>query len=204
MSYSAIFLKFVKLLLIKVPAKGINVKCQNPFQNILPAGRMTHSTRKKKRPKLVCISILNGTFCCLVFYLPFSFPEATVLDLLRDDGPYSNGRSTPETHVALSVDGNALIINSLVCYNLISSNMIIFWYISASKKYVSFAWSIGICKVFDFLRHDLKSEYSMLLFQTYLYKLMLAKLSCPSSYFIILKIRGQTSESAIFFRFKGI
>ncbi|XP_020693300.1 uncharacterized protein LOC110107392 isoform X3 [Dendrobium catenatum] len=31
--------------------------------------------------------------------------EATVLDLLGDDGPSSNGRSIPETHVALSVDG---------------------------------------------------------------------------------------------------
>ncbi|KAH0460916.1 hypothetical protein IEQ34_008491 [Dendrobium chrysotoxum] len=30
--------------------------------------------------------------------------EATVLDLLGDDGPSSNGRSIPETHVALSVD----------------------------------------------------------------------------------------------------
>ncbi|XP_020571709.1 uncharacterized protein LOC110018664 isoform X7 [Phalaenopsis equestris] len=31
--------------------------------------------------------------------------EATVLDILGDDEPYSNGRLIPESHVALSVDG---------------------------------------------------------------------------------------------------
>jgi len=49
---------------------------------------------------------------------PDHFSEVSVLDLLGDDGrnSISDGRPVPEAHVAFSVEGNGLKVDSYICF----------------------------------------------------------------------------------------